>query len=485
LLFPSICFNSFSFINLKIMRTSLKFVVLVGVALSAAPIFSSVFAQQAGSGADLFLDMQGMRAEIAELRDMVERQQYQMEKLQRKLGQQGGQSPSVAGPQTYNNSQIQSQQGYQVPPSATIDGSAPQYSENSAVSDSPSDYSDQAPFPASSTINSTGSSVSSSGSTADSTPAAANHVNQNYVDPNDAYRPNETGSVNSKAGVFSSSEYPVMNSIPVEERKIGATKLPAPGGDFAPVSEHSIGGPENNSDPEAQASIEDAGFVGNEQVANTQYPIDASGFPQSPSTIQDSVRLNRSFGVSNVPRAVPSQGGFGVIAIPNNRVSSTDANGSTVPVGGSQSRVSVGSPQQTDGDQPQTANAESAGLSEQDYYQRGFALLKASKHSQAINIFKQQISSYPQGSYADDAHYWIAESLYVNRALDDSKQYFRSIIDNYSQSPRLPDAMLKTAYIEQQQDNVIESRILLQEIIQYHPRSNAAISAKNRLPELK
>jgi hypothetical protein len=220
LLFPSICFNSFSFINLKIMRTSLKFVVLVGVALSAAPIFSSVFAQQAGSGADLFLDMQGMRAEIAELRDMVERQQYQMEKLQRKLGQQGGQSPSVAGPQTYNNSQIQSQQGYQVPPSATIDGSAPQYSENSAVSDSPSDYSDQAPFPASSTINSTGSSVSSSGSTADSTPAAANHVNQNYVDPNDAYRPNETGSVNSKAGVFSSSEYPVINSIPVEERII-------------------------------------------------------------------------------------------------------------------------------------------------------------------------------------------------------------------------------------------------------------------------
>jgi tol-pal system protein YbgF len=195
--------------------------------------------------------------------------------------------------------------------------------------------------------------------------------------------------------------------------------------------------------------------------------------------------LNRGFGVSNVPQAVPGQGGSGVIAIPNRGVNSTASNNEYAPVASSQSRPGVSSDQQTNGVQPQVGNAQATGLSEQDYYQRGFDLLKESKHSQAVKIFKQQISTYPQGSYADDAHYWIAESMYVNRALDDSKQYFRAIIDNYSQSPRQPDAMLKTAYIEQEQGNVIEARILLQEIIQYHPRSNAAISAKNRLPELK
>ena len=42
--------------------------------------------------------------------------------------------------------------------------------------------------------------------------------------------------------------------------------------------------------------------------------------------------------------------------------------------------------------------------------------------------------------------------------------------------------MLKTAYIEQEQGNQIEARILLQEIIQFHPRSNAAISAGRPLP---
>ena len=125
------------------------------------------------------------------------------------------------------------------------------------------------------------------------------------------------------------------------------------------------------------------------------------------------------------------------------------------------------------------------GVGERTYYQQGFELLKDSKHDEAVTTFKKQIDDYPTGEYADDAHYWIAESLYVNRDLDQSKEYFKAIIDNFAQSSRLPDAMLKTAYIEQEQGNNIEARILLQEIIQFHPRSNAAISAKNRLADLK
>jgi tol-pal system protein YbgF len=447
------------------MRTSFKFFVLFGVALIVTPIFSSVSAQQNGAGADLFLEMQGMRSEIAELRDMVERQQHQMKKLQRSLGQQDGQGEPASGQQAYNN-QAQAQQGYQAVPAATPYGSAPQYTDNPEIGSAPANYSDQAAFPASSTINS-----------AEAFPSLANQ--------DELYRPNRSASVNQSGGASASSEYPFTSDIPVEERLIGATKLSAPVSNYPPVIERSIGGAENDSGPEAQASVLDAGFVGNDQVANNQYPIDASATPQSPRSIEDSVRLNRGFGVSNVPQAAAGLGGSGVIAIPTSGVNSTVSNSEYAPVASSQSRPSVSSDQQTEGVQPEVANAQATGMSEQDYYQRGFDLLKESKHSQAVKIFKQQISTYPQGSYADDAHYWIAESMYVNRALDDSKQYFRAIIDNYSQSPRQPDAMLKTAYIEQEQGNVIEARILLQEIIQYHPRSNAAISAKNRLPELK
>lgn len=475
------------------MRTQLKFVVLVGVALSVTPIFSSVFAQQSGSRADLFLEMQGLRSEIAELRDMVERQQYQMKKLQRSLEQRGGQGQAYTGPQAYQNNQAQTQQGYQPSASATVESSAPQYTENSVAGASPYDYSDQAAFPASPTTSAAGSSDSYSGSTVNSAEAFPTSSNQGIDNPNDTYLPNAQGSGTSNSGYLSSSEYPVTNGTPVEERVIGAAKLPPSESSYPPVIERSIGSAENNSNPDAQNSVQDAGFADGEQVATNRNPIDASATPQSPRPIEDSVSFNPGFGVQNVPQAVPGQGGSGVIAIPNGTANSSlnGSAGSSVsnnafpPVGSSQSSSNVGSSQQAGGVQPQLANAQATGLSEQDYYQRGFGLLKDSKHSQAVNIFKQQISNYPQGSYADDAHYWIAESMYVNRALDDSKQYFRAIIDNYSQSPRLPDAMLKTAYIEQEQGNIIEARILLQEIIQYHPRSNAAISAKNRLPELR
>jgi tol-pal system protein YbgF len=124
------------------------------------------------------------------------------------------------------------------------------------------------------------------------------------------------------------------------------------------------------------------------------------------------------------------------------------------------------------------------GVPEQQMYDQGFSLLKEGKYDDANIVFERQISVHPNGGLADDARYWIAESHYVNRNLDSSKQQFKTIIKNYPDSPRIPDAMLKTAYIEQEQGNVIEARILLQEIVQYHPRSNAAISAKNRLAEL-
>jgi len=123
-------------------------------------------------------------------------------------------------------------------------------------------------------------------------------------------------------------------------------------------------------------------------------------------------------------------------------------------------------------------------LSENDYYQQGFGLLKESKHDEAVTVFQKQIKQYPQGDLADDAYYWVAESLYVTRQLDASKESFRAIIQGYPKSERAPDAMLKLAYIEQEQGNILESRILLQEIIQFHPQSDAALSAKNRLSQI-
>ena len=161
--------------------------------------------------------------------------------------------------------------------------------------------------------------------------------------------------------------------------------------------------------------------------------------------------------------------------------------GAVIAVPDAQNNVNGGD-QGFNGDQGNSAEANqdaiSATLDEADLYQNAFELLRQSKHSEAVKVFTEQIKEFPYGDYADDANYWIAESKYVNRDLSGSKKFFKVILDDYKQSPRLPDAMLKIAYIEQEQGNMIEARLLLQEVLQYHPRSNAAISARNRLAEL-
>ena len=136
------------------------------------------------------------------------------------------------------------------------------------------------------------------------------------------------------------------------------------------------------------------------------------------------------------------------------------------------------------GDSPVPASS-TPSLSEDDYYDQGFEHLKQSKYDEAIDTFTQQVAAYPNGDLADDAHYWIAEAYFINRQPAQAKPHLRIIIDNYPTSPRLPDAMLKTAYIEQDTGNLIEARILLQEIVARHPSSNAAIAARNRLENLQ
>jgi len=241
--------------------------------------------------------------------------------------------------------------------------------------------------------------------------------------------------------------------------------------------------------------------------------IDASNIPTAPSVLnQQQVPQRGALNGSQVlNQSVPSTSSAGVGNTVNNATrqtagafsnsttgSSVNSAQSNLPstggiirpvetIGSSQSGPSSLLPPTNSGQVQRGASNQVANLnviSENDYYQQGFGLLRDSKHSEAVSVFQNQIKQYPQGELADDAYYWVAESLYVTRKLNASKDSFRAIIQGYPKSDRVPDAMLKLAYIEQEQGNILEARILLQEIIQFHPQSDAALSAKNKLSQI-
>jgi len=373
---------------------------IVGVALCVIPFFASAQAQTANGQTQLLLEMQALKQEVAQLRDMVERQQFEMRKLQRQL--QGKQRPQAAAPTANGPKVIQLNNE---PLAGAINSESPN-PDQGLISNS-----------------------------VDTAPAAAIDTGQGA----------EVSGVVIGAESSGGREFP-----PVVEISVGS-------------SEEQIGQANTDSDVAIQSSALPDGAID----AQTEILLN-----QQPSTAAQGSRLivDQASNVS-VPDIKPIEtvSAQPVIAVPN-------------------------TPQTPEASDSQAAATQTATLdpssvvdvvSENDYYQRGFALLKESKHSEAVVVFKKQIASYPKGERADDAYYWIAESMYVNRKLDVSKENFKAIIQGYPNSSRLPDAMLKLAYIEQEQGNILEARILLQEILQFHPNSDAAVSAKNRLAELK
>ncbi|MBX2838844.1 MAG: tol-pal system protein YbgF [Gammaproteobacteria bacterium] len=416
-----------------IMQTAKIHIWLIGVVLAVAPIFYATPVQaQSGQQANMVLELQQLRAEMAELRDLLERQQYQIRQLQRGSG--AAASPSRSEP---SFSAPPSQPTYNAPASGAPVG-VPEVTER--------------PAPAPGTEN--GSLVPySDGQQQAASANAGVPASPPAQGEEEFYRPYE----GDRTIV---DENPEVVSAARQARQANDT--------YPPVVDRSIGGQGdvNNAGGETAPGSANT-WVSTEppQVVN-QAPVESANQAPATEAPRQVITPGQVAAQSNLPAPTPQAPSGGVIQIPSNTAPAAQA-----------PNVAQSAP-------AAVAPAAVAVLSEDVLYQQGFDLLKQFKYDDAVDVFKQQIEQYPEGGFADDAHYWVAESMYLNRNLPESKQYFRAIIDNFSQSPRVPDAMLKTAYIEQDQGNEIEARILLQEIIQYHPRSDAAISAKNRLEKL-
>lgn len=458
--------------------------LLVGVFFAST--FTFVNAQQYNQNtgtqnANIVLQIQTLQAEIADLRDMIERQNYQIRLLKKQLNSNSNVTGSVI-PTPAVNPVVDSVANAVQTPSIDVDS---QQSEaiNSVVG---------------------GGSVIANSS-------ATNVSNDNIV----------------SAGISAD------NSVVVEERSLDLRETVYSANDFPPVSEVRVGdsqvgeatGADNVGTTDAQPpelvienipplttgeqTVEQSFPQSTQEVSvpTTQATITEPNAPivplPSPVDVGDTQVIQQQVLQEEVLQEEvlqeAEQETQAVTEQANNTLNAIQPVETTLPASGQSSQTVQATPEQAVAAAPSLPTAEvpiapvvptvqetvqEIILPEPDYYQQGFELLKQSNHSDAVDVFQKQVTAYPSGDLADDAYYWIAESMYVNRRLNVSKENFNVIIERYKSSPRLPDAMLKMAYIEQEQGNSIEARLLLQEIIQLHPSSNAAISAKNRLEQL-
>ena len=129
------------------------------------------------------------------------------------------------------------------------------------------------------------------------------------------------------------------------------------------------------------------------------------------------------------------------------------------------------------------APARPAGTDQQNY-QAAFDLIQARKYEEAGSAFTQFLMGFPTSPLADNAQYWLAETYYVRGQFQPALGEFQKVMDQYPQSAKLPDALLKVGYCQAELGNRDAARMSLQQVMRQFPDTTAARLAAQRLERL-
>ena len=124
-------------------------------------------------------------------------------------------------------------------------------------------------------------------------------------------------------------------------------------------------------------------------------------------------------------------------------------------------------------------------FAEQQAYQGAFELLKTGDYEEAAAAFQQFITTYPTGSYADNAQYWLGETHYITRRFDLALQEFQRLVSTYPGSQKLTGALLKIGYTHNELGNKAEAERVLTDLRSRYPESAAAKLALKKLQEIR
>jgi tol-pal system protein YbgF len=126
-----------------------------------------------------------------------------------------------------------------------------------------------------------------------------------------------------------------------------------------------------------------------------------------------------------------------------------------------------------------------SGAGEQASYQAALELLRQGRYPQAEAGFKQYLADFPDGELADNAQYWLAETYYVNREFETALEAFNQVLEQYPNSRKTPDAMLKAGFCKAELGRKDDARATLESVVEQYPDSTAARLASQRLDRLR
>ena len=122
--------------------------------------------------------------------------------------------------------------------------------------------------------------------------------------------------------------------------------------------------------------------------------------------------------------------------------------------------------------------------SEDSLYKDALQAYREGEFEAAQVKFEDFLSKYPQSGNADNAQFWIGESLFKRKEYGKAILEYQKVIEKYNKGNKVPDAILKQALAFKALGDSTSARILLEKLMKQYTQSPQAEIAKKELQRL-
>ena len=117
-------------------------------------------------------------------------------------------------------------------------------------------------------------------------------------------------------------------------------------------------------------------------------------------------------------------------------------------------------------------------------YQAAYRDYQRGNFDLAIEGFRDYLGASPNSDLADNAAYWIGESLFSQKKYREAIGQFDAVVNKYPKSDKVPGALLKKGYAYISVGEKAQGVVQLQYVLHEHPKSQEALLARQKLKQL-
>ncbi len=137
------------------------------------------------------------------------------------------------------------------------------------------------------------------------------------------------------------------------------------------------------------------------------------------------------------------------------------------------------------GQEKAPADAKPRDVTAESMYQGGIDAFKADDMKKARDIFTKFVAQYPKHDLAANAHYWIGETYYNEKNLEQAILEYQEVIKNFPGKEKAPAAMLKQGMSFKGLGDSKSAKYVFKKLTETYPKSEEAGKAKKLLKGLK